>query len=293
MSRYFSYIFSVDGALLLFCTQMADSSSCFFVWDVQLKVLTASFDSPLGFQPVHCWCFSRDEKKLIICGAFQISIFEYDKQPLCLLLILEPPGPFREFDKFTHCTVSSDNEALACCIADRILVHALNTPKEPSLMELPRAHSGRIEFCQFLKGCRYLISYGVDCTVFLWDLSEWKAAAFTRIAQGRESILGMAVCPSEDRVVCLTAFGRFIVIDLCGLLSDKPKEFPTSMSASEEMTSVRSFGRFDRQKDPMTLKNSGQSSNDVKPINWTEYYEEINMMADENMESEDDLNEDH
>ena len=285
--------FSVDGASLLFCTQMADSSPCFFVWNVHKEVLMASFDSPLGFQPVHCWCFSRDEKKLIICGAFQISIFEYDKQPLCSLLTLEPPGPFREFDKFTHCTVSSDNEALACCIADRILVHALNTPKEPSLMELPRGHFGRIEFCQFLKGRRYLISYGVDCTVLLWDLSEWKAAAFTRIAQGRESILGMAVCPSEDRVVCLTAFGRFIVIDLCGLVNDKPKEFPTSVSASEEMTSVRSFGRFDRQKDPMTLKNSGQSSNDSKPINWTEYYEEMNAIADENTESEDDLNEDH
>ena len=285
--------FSVDGALLLFCAQMADSSPCFFVWDVQLKVLTASFDSPLGFQPVHCWCFSRDEKKLIICGAFQISIFEYDKQPLCSLLTLEPPGPFREFDKFTHCTVSSDNEALACCIADRILVHALNTPKEPSLMELPRGHSGRIEFCQFLKGRRYLISYGVDCTVLLWDLGEWKAAAYTIVAQGRESILGMAVCPSEDRVVCLTAFGRFIVIDLFGLVNDKPKEFPTSMSASKEMTSARRFGRFDRLKDPMTLKNPGQSSNDSKPINWTEYFEEMNIMADENMESEDDLNEDH
>ena len=285
--------FSVDGALLLFSTQRADSSPRFFVWDVRQKLLMASFDSPLGFQPVHCWLFSRDEKKLIICGAFQISIFEYDKQPLCLLLILEPPGPFREFDKFTHCTVSSDNEALACCIADRILVHALNTPKEPSLMELPRAHSGRIEFCQFLKGCRYLISYGVDCTVFLWDLSEWKAAAFTRIAQGRESILGMAVCPSEDRVVCLTAFGRCIVIDLCGLVNDKPKEFPISMPASKKMTSVRSFGRPDRQKDPMTLKNSGQSPTDLEDIDWTEFYEEMNIMADENMESEDDLNEDH
>ena len=285
--------FSVDGALLLFSTQRTDSSSRFFVWDVGQKLLMASFDSPLGFQPVHCWCFSRDEKKLIICGAFQISIFEYDKQPLCLLLILEPPGPFREFDKFTHCTVSSDNEALACCIADRILVHALNTPKEPSLMELPRAHSGRIEFCQFLKGCRYLISYGVDCTVFLWDLIEWKAAAFTRIAQGRESILGMAVCPSEDRVVCLTAFGRCIVIDLCGLVNDKLKEFPISMPASKKMTSVRSFGRSDRQKDPMTLKNSGQSPTDLECIDWTEYYEEMNIMADENMESEDDLNEDH
>ena len=282
--------FSVDGALLLFSTQRTDSSPRFFVWDVRQKLLMASFDSPLGFQPVHCWCFSRDEKKLIICGAFQISIFEYDKQPLCLLLILEPPGPFREFDKFTHCTVSSDNEALACCIADRILVHAPNTPEEPSLVELPRAHSGRIEFCQFLKGCRYLISYGVDCTVFLWDLSEWKAAAFTRIAQGRESILGMAVCPSEDRVVCLTAFGRCIVIDLCGLVNDKPKEFPISMPASKKMTSVRGFGRSYRQKDPMTLKNSGQSSTDLECIDWTEYYEEMNIMADENMESEDDLN---
>ena len=68
--------------------------------------------------------------------------------------------------------------------------------------------------------------------------------------------------PLRDRVVCLTAFGRFIVIDLFGLVNDKPKEFPTSMSASKEMTSARSFGRFDRLKDPMTLKNPGQSSND-------------------------------
>ena len=43
----------------------------------------------------------------------------------------------------------------------------------------------------------------------------------------------------------------------------------------------------------MTLKNSEQSSNDSKPINWTEYYEEMNVIADENTESEDDLNEDH
>ena len=65
------------------------------------------------------------------------------------------------------------------------------------------------------------------------------------------------------------------------------------MSASKEMTSARIFGRFDRLKDPMTLKNPGQSSNDSKPINWIEYFEEMNIMADENMESEDDLNEDH
>ena len=97
--RVTSLTFSVDGASLLFCTQMADSSPCFFVWDVHKEVLMEFFDSPLGFQPVHCWCFSRDEKKLIICVAYQISIFEYDKQPLCSLLTLEPPGPLREFDK--------------------------------------------------------------------------------------------------------------------------------------------------------------------------------------------------
>lgn len=43
----------------------------------------------------------------------------------------------------------------------------------------------------------------------------------------------------------------------------------------------------------MTLKNSGQSPTDLECIDWTEYYEEMNIMADENMESEDDLNEDH
>ena len=80
------------------------------------------------------------------------------------------------------------------------------------------------------------------------------------------------------------------MIDLCGLVNDKLKEFPISMPASKKMTSVRSFGRSDWQKDPMTLKNSGQSPTDLECIDWTEYYEEMNIMADENMESEDDLN---
>ena len=73
------------------------------------------------------------------------------------------------------------------------------------------------------------------------------------------------------------------------LVKSEPSGRDTT-STNKEMTSVKSFGRFDLQRDTITLKNSGQSSNDLESIDWTEYFEEMNMTADENLESEDDLN---
>jgi len=43
----------------------------------------------------------------------------------------------------------------------------------------------------------------------LWDLGEWKAVAFAKIAQGRESIVSMALSAEVDKAVCLTSSGPF------------------------------------------------------------------------------------
>ena len=145
--------------------------------------------------------------------------------------------PYTGIDKFTHCTVSPQDDLLVYCIADKILLFALKTSTDQSILQLPRAHLGKVEFCQFLKGNRYLVSYGVDGTVFLWDLSEWKAVGFAKIAQGQENIVSMAVSAEGDKVVCVTSFGRLNVVKLCGLKDAMlPKlPLPKGMS-SEKMT---------------------------------------------------------
>ena len=80
-------------------------------------------------------------------------------------------------------------------------------------------HLGKIEFCRFLKVNRYLISYAVDGMVFLWDLTESKAIAFTRIKQGEEKIASMALSPEEDRLVCFFTSDQVCVIKLYKLES--------------------------------------------------------------------------
>ena len=140
-------------------------------------------------------------------------------------------------DKFTHCTVSPENDLLACCITDKIFLFPLKTSTDQCVEQLPCAHLGKVEFCQFLKGNRYLISYGVDGTVFLWDLSEWKAVAFVKIALGRESIISMAVSSEEDKLLCATSFHRLKIIKLCGLKEKILSKLPLSKGmVTENMT---------------------------------------------------------
>ena len=88
-----------------------------------------------------------------------------------------------------------------------------------SSRQILRGHLGKIEFCRFLKVNRYLISYAVDGMVFLWDLTESKAIAFTRIKQGEEKIASMALSPEEDRLVCFFTSDRVCIIKLCKLES--------------------------------------------------------------------------
>ena len=174
------FTFSADSTLLLFCIRRNLGLS-FFVWNVQEKVVSASFDSPGLMCEDCCCCFSLDSKELIICTESYIGFWDHTSRPCRLLRKVETDVPYTEVDKFTHCTVSPENDLLAYCITDRILLCPLKTSKNQSIRQLPRAHLGKVEFCQFLGGNRYLISYGVDGTVFLWDLSEWRVASFAKI----------------------------------------------------------------------------------------------------------------
>ena len=230
------FTISADSTLLLFCIRRNIGLS-FFVWNVQKKVLSASFDSP-GLTSEDCYCcFSSNNSDLIICSEFYIEFWDHSSNPCRLLRRVETDVPCTEIDKFTHCTVSPDNDLLAYCITDKILLFPLKTSTDQCILRLPRAHLGKVEFCQFLKGSRYLISYGVDGTVFLWDLSEWKAVAFVKIAQGRESIISMAVSSEEDKLVCATSFGQLKIIKLCGLKDKVSSKLPLSKGMdSEKMT---------------------------------------------------------
>ena len=287
-----SYLtFSPDSSLFLYCIPSSNNQPLFYVWDCQNKAMSANFLSPLGPQPVHCCCFSADSTKLILCCAFQISIWEYYERPCRLLANVEPFGPFNEFDKFSHCTVSSDNELLACCIVDRILLYPLNAAaREQTILQLPRAHLGRIEFCQFLKGSGYLISSGVDGTVFLWDLCQWKAIAYARVAQGRESIASLAVSPKEDEVVCFTSFGRLTRIKLCGLVHEMPTKSPTSdWTKREKIAAANNQQLGEQQRRSSTFESAASLVDDLEAMNWTALLQDMNFMADENQESGDDI----
>ena len=95
----------------------------------------------------------------------------------------------------------------------------LNSHANPQLvLKLPRTHLGKIEFCRFLNGKRYIISYGIDGAVFLWDVLERKAISFIRFPVVGENISFMTVSPKEDKVVGCTSFGRFFQITLNGLI---------------------------------------------------------------------------
>ena len=205
------FAFSADSTLLLFCIQ--DSGPCphFHVWDVQ-QVVEATVKSS-RLLTVECCCFSSDNRRVILCGDYEIEIWQYAKAT-CQRLGIERPY---HSVKFGQCTVSLGNQVLVCCIANRILMYDLLAPNVNSSKQVLRGHLGRIEFCRFLKANRHLISYAVDGMVFLWDVVELKAVAFARITQGNEKIVAMAVSPEEDIAICFTSSDRICMIKLCGL----------------------------------------------------------------------------
>ena len=220
------FAFSADSTVLLFCIQDTRNNTLFYLWDIQKKVVSASFESP-GFLEAECCCFSLNKRELIMCGEYQIEVWNYAEHNCRCLTRLAVEKPYNSV-KFSHCTLSLDNQFLVCCIADVILVYSLHSSDIHSSMQVLRGHLGRVELCQFLKINRYLISFGVDGMVFLWDLNESKAVGFARVTQDQDSIVTMAVSPEEDRAVCFTSSGRVCVIKLCELGSAMPLKTSTA-----------------------------------------------------------------
>ena len=213
-------IFSADNALLLFCILRDRNWPFAFVWDVRKKVEPQSFDPPGLLSENFCCCFTVDNK-IVLCTELYIEIWDQAASPCHLLTRLALDVLYNETDKITFCTVSPNNDLLVCCVVDRILLYSLNNPtNQPYLKKLPRAHLGKIEFCRFLNGNRYIISYGIDGAVFLWDLLERRAISFIRIPLEGDNISFMTVSPTENKVFGCTSFGGFFQINLNGLKSE-------------------------------------------------------------------------
>ena len=288
-----SYLaFSPDSTLLLYCIQNSIDNPHFYVWDVQNRHFSASFDLTREslLLSVDCCCFSSDNQKLVICGELMIEIWEYVEGTCHLITRVDTTSNvfYSEVFQFTYCTVSPKNNLLACCIADRIVLRPLNTPTDQFIRPLPRAHLGKIEFCRFLKGNRYLISYGVDGTVFLWDLTEWRAIAFAKMAQGRESIVSLCVSHEEDKVVCLTFDGRLSVLNLCGL--------EHSMLSTLPLAEVKSTVKTTQEARGSLGEHHGLTAQDVQyfdrkdvcdDLDVDTLIEEMNLMCQDDSEDSD------
>ena len=205
--------FSGDSALLLYCIRNCP----FVVWDVRKRETLASFDPP-GLVSEDFCCFFTVDNKIVFSTELHIEIWDPAKITNKASTRLDVDVLYSKADVITYCTVSRNNDLLACCVVDRILRYSLNSPTNPQLvLKLPRAHLGKIEFCRFLNGKRYIISYGIDGAVFLWDVLERTAISFIRVPVEGENISFMTVSPKEDKVVGFTSFGRFFQITLNGL----------------------------------------------------------------------------
>ena len=279
--------FSPDSTLLLHYIQNSNDILRFQVWNVHSRALIVTFDLPAVeslISPLDCCCLSSDNTKLIVCGGFIIEIWEYSASACRLIARIENRVFISNYGEFTYCTVSSETNLLACCITDRIALCPMNTPTDQSVLLLPPAHLGKIELCQFVKGGRYLISYGVDGNVFLWDLNRCEAIAFAKLCQGRESIKRLCGSCEGDKFFFLTSSGRFGVLTLCGLEHSILLKLPTLKVQSEEMMLEESCGQQRELHGPKVLTHA------TDDLNVVEFLEEMNLMCDSegNSESSDD-----
>ena len=279
--------FSPDSTLLLHYIHNSNDIPRFQVWNVHSRALIVTFDFPAVeslILPLDCCCLSSDNTKLIVCGGFIFEIWEYGASACRLIARIENHVFISSYSEFTNCTVSSETNLLACCITDRIALCPMNIPTDQSVLLLPPAHLGKIELCQFVKGGRYLISYGVDGNVFLWDLNRCEAIAFAKLCQGRESIERLCGSCEEDKFFFLTSSGRFGVLTLCGLEHSIFLKLPTLKVQSEEMMLEESCGQQRELHGPKVLTHA------TDDLNVVEFLEEMNFMCDSegNSESSDD-----
>ena len=208
-----SLSFSGDSASLLYCFRVWQSFTRGDVWDVVGKLVSSSLKSQ-ALVVVECCCISSGKQEIMLCSKYQIEIWEYGERSCHLLTTLH----IEKMDHsvwFSQCIVSSDDQLLVCCIANTILVYRRNALDINSSKRVLLGHLGKIEFCRFLKENRYLISYGIDGMVFLWDIIEFKAVGFARIPL---DTVCMAVSPDEEKAVCYST-DLICVVKLCELKS--------------------------------------------------------------------------
>jgi len=251
------FAFSADSTALLFYTQDSLNYSHFHAWNIKEEVFSASFKFP-GFLAADCCYLSSD--KLVLCFDYEIEIWEYTGHTCVLLTRLAVEKPYNSV-LFNQCTMSEDKQFLASCIVDVILVYCLNVSNIHSSKQVLRGHLGRIEFCRFLKINRYLISYGIDGMIFLWDIGESKAVAYTRIAEGKENIVSMAVSPEEDRIVCFMTSGRVHMIKLSRLGAALPAE--TSLQLQGDVALDSQIRILSTEDDLSEAMNSSDSEEDA------------------------------
>ena len=208
--------FSSDDSLLIFCVQKHDNNQSFHVWEVNDKILSNPIHFPSNSRIDSC-CFAPDNSKIFFCNAFGVFIQHYPAKNSPSLMLSIRNVHYRSV--CSHCAVSSDKKLLVCCIADEILVHPLDGPN--AFWKVPHNHSSMIKSCNFLEGNRYLISYGIDDVLFLFDLLLWESVAYAKL----ECTIAMAISPDEDKIVCLGSSGEVVLINLHGLKSGLPMDF--------------------------------------------------------------------
>ena len=208
-----SLAFSGDSASLLYCIRVWQSSTRGDVWDVVGKLVSSNVKSQAFV--VECCCISSGKEEIMLCGKYQIEIWKYCERSYHLLTTLHVEEMYHSV-RFSQCIVSSDNQLLVCCIANTILVYRRNALDSNSSKRVLLGHLGKIEFCRFLKENHYLISYGIDGMVFLWDTIEFKAVGFARIPL---DTVCMAVSPDEEKAVCYSSTDLICVVKLCELKS--------------------------------------------------------------------------
>ena len=210
-----SLSFSGDSASLLYCFRVWQSFTRGDVWDVVGKLVSSSLKSQ-ALVVVECCCISSGKQEIMLCGKYQIEIWKYGERSCHLLTTIRVEKMYHSL-RFSQCIVSSDNQLLVCCIANTILVYRRSALDINSSKRVLLGHLGKIEFCRFLKENRYLISYGIDGMVFLWDTIEFKAVGFERIPL--DTVACMAVSPDEEEVVCYSYTNLICVVKLCELKS--------------------------------------------------------------------------
>ena len=266
--------FSTDDSLLLFCIEKRNSDQSFYLWNVEHSFLTGPFSLPFPYDThVDCCCFSfADNSKLFFCNAFSVLVLKYQASKPAIVVsssLAIPNINSSASDVCSHCTVSSDKKLLACCIGNEIFLYPLNGPDK--FLKVAHNHQGVIQYCTFLCGSRFLLSYGIDGLVFLFDLVRWKTIAYSR----QESIISMAVSPDEDKIICLESSGKVNLIHLNRLERRSPLDFDLSSNllsaerndeaqaarvsdASVDMESEEEDYLFD-EEDQMSLYSSESS----------------------------------